>query len=145
MSSSFLKEKFFINYIIRYIPFQAQKTLPKREGRKNELPFTLTRGLRLFLALDAGLFVMLALADLLKDTAACALPLKPFERAFQGLIFTDTNLRHFLSLLSLKEATFWLYRTIPVKPQCYYSRIWYGRQSFFYQTIPSESCLPPSI
>jgi len=59
-----------------------------------KLPFALTGGFGLFLALDAGLFIMLALTNFLKDAAAGALPLKPFERTFQGLIFADTNLRH---------------------------------------------------
>ena len=38
---------------------------------------------------------MLAFTNFLKNAAAGALPLKPFERTFQGLIFADTNLRHF--------------------------------------------------
>ena len=37
---------------------------------------------------------MLAFAHLLENAAAGALPLKPFERTFQGLIFADTNLGH---------------------------------------------------
>ena len=37
---------------------------------------------------------MLAFTNFLKDAAAGALPLKPFERTFQGLIFADTNLGH---------------------------------------------------
>jgi len=37
---------------------------------------------------------MLAFAYFLENAAAGALPLKPFERTFQGLIFADTNLRH---------------------------------------------------
>ena len=37
---------------------------------------------------------MLALTNFLENAAAGALPLKPFERTFQGLIFTETNLRH---------------------------------------------------
>ena len=58
------------------------------------LPFALTGGLSLFLAFYAGLFVMLAFAHFLENAAAGALPLKPFERTFQGLIFADTNLGH---------------------------------------------------
>ena len=58
------------------------------------LPFALTGGFSLFLAFNAGLFVMLALAHFLENAAAGALPLKPFERTFQGLIFADTNLGH---------------------------------------------------
>ena len=37
---------------------------------------------------------MLTLANFLENAAAGALPLKPFERTFQGLIFADTNLGH---------------------------------------------------
>ena len=37
---------------------------------------------------------MLAFTNFLKNAAAGALPLKPFERTFQGLIFADTNLGH---------------------------------------------------
>ena len=37
---------------------------------------------------------MLALAYFLENAAAGALPLKPFERTFQGLIFADTYLGH---------------------------------------------------
>ncbi len=37
---------------------------------------------------------MLAFAHFLENAAAGALPLKPFERTFQGLIFADTNLGH---------------------------------------------------
>ena len=37
---------------------------------------------------------MLALTHFLENAAAGALPLKPFERTFQGLIFADTNLGH---------------------------------------------------
>ena len=72
-----------------------QKTLPGREGNDAKvLPFALTGGFGLFLALNAGLFIMLALTNFLKNAAAGALPLKPFERTFQGLIFADTNLGH---------------------------------------------------
>ena len=60
----------------------------------SELPLALTGGLGLFLTLDAGLFIMLALAHFLENATAGALPLKPFERTFQGFILTDTNLRH---------------------------------------------------
>ena len=60
----------------------------------NALPLALTGGLGLFLAFYAGLFVMLAFAHFLENAAAGALPLKPFERTFQGLIFADTNLGH---------------------------------------------------
>ena len=58
------------------------------------LPLALTGGFSLFLALNAGLLVMLAFTDFLENATAGALPLKPFERTFQGLIFADTNLGH---------------------------------------------------
>ena len=59
---------------------------PSRRGKGilRKLPFALTGGFGLFLALYAGLFIMLALTNFLKDAAAGALPLKPF----------DTNLGH---------------------------------------------------
>ena len=59
-----------------------------------KLPLALTGGFSLFLTLDAGLFIMLALAHFLENATAGALPLKPFERTFQGLIFADTYLGH---------------------------------------------------
>ena len=72
-----------------------KKSLPGREGKSAKfLPLTLTCGFGLFLALYAGLFIMLAFTNFLKNATAGALPLKPFERTFQGLIFADTNLGH---------------------------------------------------
>ena len=71
-----------------------EKTLLSREGYVQTLPLALTCGFSLFLTLYAGLFVMLAFAYFLENAAAGALPLKPFERTFQGLIFADTNLGH---------------------------------------------------
>ena len=65
----------------------------RREFCKN-LPLALTGGFCFFLALYAGLFIMLTLAYFLENAAAGALPLKPFERTFQGLILADPNLRH---------------------------------------------------
>ena len=64
------------------------------KGVLQKLPLALTGGFSLFLTLDAGLLIMLALAHFLENAAAGALPLKPFERTFQGLIFADTNLGH---------------------------------------------------
>ena len=37
---------------------------------------------------------MLTLAHFLENATAGALPLKPFERTFQGLVFADTYLGH---------------------------------------------------
>ena len=71
-----------------------KKTLLRREGSFATSPFALTGGFSFFLTLNAGLFIMLAFTDFLKDAAAGALPLKPFERTFQGLIFADTYLGH---------------------------------------------------
>ena len=71
-----------------------KKTLLRREGSFAKLPLALTGGFSLFLALNAGLLVMLAFAYFLENAAAGALPLEPFERTFQGLIFADTNLGH---------------------------------------------------
>ena len=67
---------------------------PKRREFFEALPLALTGGFSLFLAFYAGLLVMLAFAHFLENAAAGALPLKPFERTFQGLIFADTNLGH---------------------------------------------------
>ena len=110
MTSSFRKITNYINYskrklIFQYVPWiqcvlciqfeRKRKTLPGREGKGAKLlPLALTGGFGLFLALNAGLFIMLAFTNFLKDAAAGALPLKPFERTFQGLIFADTNLGH---------------------------------------------------
>ena len=58
------------------------------------LPFALTGGFSLLFAFDAGLLIMLAFTNFLENAAAGALPLEPFERTFQGLIFADTNLGH---------------------------------------------------
>ena len=71
-----------------------KKPFSEEKGVSAKLPLALTGGFSLFLALYAGLFVMLALAHFLENAAAGALPLKPFERTFQGLIFADTNLGH---------------------------------------------------
>ena len=78
-----------------------KKTLLRREGSFATSPFALTGGFSFFLTLNAGLFIMLAFTHFLENAAAGALPLKPFERTFQGLIFADTNLGHLLSLPSL--------------------------------------------
>ena len=64
------------------------------KGVLQKLPLALTGGFSLFLTLDAGLLIMLALAHFLENATAGALPLKPFERTFQGLIFADTYLGH---------------------------------------------------
>ncbi len=76
------------------------KPSPDGEGGRGSLRsrsqsiLALTGGLCFLLALDAGLFVMLALANLLQDAAAGALTLEPFESALQRLVITDTNLGH---------------------------------------------------
>ena len=72
---------------------QQKRTLLRRGGKGS--PFALPGSFSLLLAFHAGLLVMLALTNLLENAAAGTLPLKPFERTFQGLIFTDSNLRHF--------------------------------------------------
>ena len=118
------------------------------EGNFLKLPLALAGSLSLFLTLYAGLFVVLAFTDFLENAAAGALPLEPFERTFQGLIFADTNLRHSLSLPSLINA-------LPAAGQTD------GRQNrksiiqrfgkfvnhlskFLSQAIWSAICLPPS-
>ena len=98
----------------------------------DRLPFAFPRGFRLLLALDAGLLVMLTLPDFLENATAGTLPLKPFERTFQGLIFTDTNLRHFYpSSRSKKRLSPASQTDRSAKPWCYYSRKGDVRQSFF--------------
>ena len=80
---------------IRQIREQKKKNpSPEEKGVFIALPFALTSGFSLFLAFYAGLFVMLAFTHFLENATAGALPLKPFERTFQGLIFADTNLGH---------------------------------------------------
>ena len=71
---------------------EKEKTLLRREGSFATSPFALTGGFSFFLAFHAGLFIMLAFAHFLENAAAGALPLEPFERTFQGLIFADTYL-----------------------------------------------------
>jgi len=71
-----------------------QKNPLHTEGKRLTLPLALTGGFSLFLTLYAGLFVMLAFTNFLENATAGALPLKPFERTFQGLIFADTYLGH---------------------------------------------------
>ena len=84
-----------------------QKTLPPHWEEGHLLHGTtrsilaLAGGLCFLLALHAGLFVMLALANLLDDAAAGTLALKPLQSAFQGLTVTNTDLGHLFSLLSL--------------------------------------------
>ena len=48
----------------------------------------------LLLTLDAGLFVMFALANFLNDACAGALALKPLQSALQGFVLTDAYLGH---------------------------------------------------
>ena len=74
---------------------EIKKISSQREEKKCNLPFALTGGLSLLLALYAGLLVVLTLTHFLENAAAGALPLESFERTFQGLIFANTNLRHF--------------------------------------------------
>src|SRR3990170_1040502 len=49
---------------------------------------------RLLLPLDAGLLVMLALADLRKDTGFLTLFFEPFQYALKGLLFLHADARH---------------------------------------------------
>ena len=73
---------------------QKLNPFPSQERGKSGLPLTLPGSFSLFLTFYTGLFVMLALTNLLENAAAGTLPLEPFERTFQGLILTDANLRH---------------------------------------------------
>ena len=99
-----------------------------REGSFAKSPLALTGGFSLFLALYAGLFVMLAFAHFLENAAAGALPLKPFERTFQGLIFADTNLGHcYPSPRSIQ----WHTDMGNLKAINYYTAIGYCSQLFF--------------
>ena len=111
-----------------------------------ESPLALTGGLCLFLALYAGLFVMLTLADFLQDAAAGTLPLEPFERTFQGLILTDTNLRHFYPSSRSNKRLIGSRTRMSAQPYCYYTASFRRRQSFFrFQDIFSASWVPPRI
>ena len=62
------------------------------------LILTLAGRFSLLLALDAGLFIMLALANLGQHSRA--LPLEALQRAFQRLVLLDPDLRHLVSLPS---------------------------------------------
>ena len=55
---------------------------------------TLACSLCLLLALHAGLFVMLTLANLSQNAGTSTLALKPLERALQGFVLTNTYLGH---------------------------------------------------
>ena len=59
---------------------------------------TLPRSLSLLLALYTGLLIMFALANLCQNAGTGAL--KPLQRAFQRLVFLDTNFRQLFSLPS---------------------------------------------
>ena len=59
-----------------------------------KLPLALAGCFSLLLTLDARLFVMFALANLLNDTGACALALKPLQSTLQRLILAYSNFRH---------------------------------------------------
>ena len=68
---------------------------PKGEGVRHEKSvLALTGSLCFFLALYAGLFIMLALANFCQNACAGALTLEPLQRAFQGFILADTYLGH---------------------------------------------------
>lgn len=58
------------------------------------LVLALACGFGFLLALHAGLFIMLALADLCQYTGAGALPFETLQGAFQRLVFLDSNFRH---------------------------------------------------
>ena len=97
MKSSFLKRNYLLNFIIYEKMFQVEfiQKNPFRNGKGlSKLPFALAGSFRLLITLYAGLLIMLALTDFLENAATGTLPLKPFERTFQGLIFTNTDLRH---------------------------------------------------
>ena len=79
---------------MKYDGSGKEKTLPGREECFAKLPFAFAGSFSLLFALDAGLLVMLAFAYFLENAAAGALPLEPFERTFQGLVFADTYLGH---------------------------------------------------
>ena len=112
--------------------FGMKKTLLRREGSLAKSPLALTGGFSLFLALNAGLFVMLALTHFLENAAAGALPLKPFERTFQGLIFADTNLGHcYPSPRSIQ----WPADHYKPKTVFYYTAITLCSQLFFRKTF----------
>jgi len=73
-----------------------KKPFPERWGREfvRKLVLALACGFSLLLTLYAGLFVMLALTDLLNDARAGTLPLKTLERTLQRFILADSYLGH---------------------------------------------------
>ena len=64
------------------------------KGRHEKSVLALTSSLCFFLALNAGLFIMLALANFSQNACAGTLTFKPFQCAFQGFILADTYLGH---------------------------------------------------
>ena len=65
------------------------------------LVLSLACSLRLLLTLYAGLFIVLSLTKLGKDTRTSTLTLKTTERAVQGLALFHFNFCHLFSLPSL--------------------------------------------
>ena len=74
---------------------------------------------------------MFTLTDFLENTAARTLPLKPFERTFQGLIFTDTNLRHSYPSSRSSDILTFPEAGLREKLCTYYMQKQASRQSFF--------------
>ena len=123
------------------------------KGVLQKLPLALTGGFSLFLTLDAGLLIMLALAHFLENATAGALPLKPFERTFQGLIFADTYLGHCYPSPRSRTMDYRGAKTLSEKPQRNYTAKEALRQLFSQkqagslrnQAMRSASCVPPRI
>jgi len=55
------------------------------------LALALSGGLRLLLALDTRLLVMLSLTNLCKNTRSCAGTLKTTQRTVKGLVFLNSD------------------------------------------------------
>gem|GEM_PF-2691536 len=83
----------------------AKQKLPRFAGQlvccvRLKSILALPGGLSLFLALYAGLFIMLTSAGISEDTGAGTLALPTLEGALQGLILTNMNFHRPISPLS---------------------------------------------
>ena len=135
--------------IKRYVEFFFQKQDDRRRKTCDgliSLPLAFASGFCFLLALYAGLFVMLALANLLKNATASTLTLKTLQRAFQGLVLTNANLGHCYPSPRSSRLDISRPDGRTAKPWCYYIAFRLYRQClfyFFYQNLPSPGLTPP--
>ena len=101
-------------------PVYKTSPLNNIRGLSLVLILTLAGCFSLLLALHAGLFVMLALANLLNDACACALALKPLQSALQRLVFADSYLGHCYPSSRSSRLDISRLRRTDGEPYCYY-------------------------